>query len=120
MSEQLTFDALPDPTADRVGRFHADGPETEREAAELVMPRSGSQRARILTQLYAVGEHGATDYELNELLNPGRRSVCAGTRRAELIRDGWPIVDSGRRRPTDTATPAIVWILERSNDDRVA
>ena len=109
---QLTFEDLPDPGRPFVGRFHHGGRDTERNAAVKAEPRSGTARAKVLAELRRRGEHGATDYELNEMLLPGRRSVSAGTRRAELIRDGWPIVDSGRRRTTDTDTPAIVWRLE--------
>lgn len=101
----------PDPAREIVGRYHSGGRDTEWNAAHRVIPRAGTQRARVLAALRHRGATGATDYELNELLVPGRRSVSAGTRRAELIRDGWPIVDSGRRRATDTDTPAIVWRL---------
>jgi hypothetical protein len=101
-----------DPLEERVGRYHANGADTELAAAVAAAPRAGTARARVLEELRRLGAEGATDFELNEMLLPGRRSVSAGTRRAELIRDGWPIVDSGRRRQTDTSTPAIVWMLD--------
>lgn len=109
--EQDVQEPLPDPTEPRVGRFHKDGPVTERISAALVAPRSGTQRAHVLEHLRAVGERGATDYELWRDGNVGVRPHVAGTRREELISDGWPIIDTGRTRPTDTGTPAIVWVL---------
>lgn len=111
MSEQLSL-GLPDPRRDRPGRFHHDGPDTERIAAALVAPRSGTQRGRVLQWLRAVGEAGSTDYELWNEAGIGARPHVPGTRREELIADGWPIVDTGRRRLTDTGSPAIVWKLE--------
>jgi len=107
---QLSF--MPDPNEPRPGRFHRDGHDTERTAAALVAPRSGSQRARVLDVLRKVGELGATDYELWAHWGIGARPHVPGTRREELIADGWPIIASARRRPTDTGTPAIVWVLQ--------
>lgn len=107
---------LPDPGRSIPGRFHNDPRDTEQSAAMADEPRLGTHRARVLDEFRVRGRDGLTDYEMNEILVPGRRSVSAGTRRAELIRDGWPIVDSGRRRPTDTDTPAIVWVLVGDRD----
>lgn len=101
---------LPDPAADRPGRCHAGGTDTEREAARLVAPRTGSQRAWVLERLKQVGRNGATDFELWES-GIGARPHVPATRREELIADGWPIRDSGMRRMTDTGSPAIVWVL---------
>ena len=107
----VELDGRPDPGREMAGRAHAGAGPTELAAART-SPRKGSQRAEVLEHLRQQGAEGATDFELNELIAPGRRAVSAGTRRAELIRDGWPIVDSGRRRPTDTGAPAVVWALE--------
>lgn len=105
------FDNPPatDPATNRPGRCHANGTDTEREAARRVEPRTGSQRAAVLDHLRRVGEAGATDYELWRQ-GIGARPHVPATRREELIADGWPIRDSGQRRPTDTGTPAIVWV----------
>jgi hypothetical protein len=92
-----------------VGQYHRNGHDTEVAAAESVAPRSGTQRARVL-ELFRSGR-GWTDYELGEALHLFR--WVAGTRRGELIRDGWPIEDSGDRRMTDTGTKAIVWSLRQ-------
>lgn len=119
MSEQLTLSQLqrarPDPSRPLEGRRHADGGDTERHAARAVAPRSGTQRAAVLEVLRAAqaSGDGCTDYELWRL-GIGARPHVPGTRREELIADGWPIVDSGLRRPTDTGSPAIVWrLIER-------
>lgn len=100
---------IADPQTPRVGPFHRDDPETSVVAAMTDLPRKGTQRARVLEALQQLGATGATDYELGERL--GLFRWVAGTRRGELIADGWPIVDSGERRLTDTASRAIVWCL---------
>lgn len=104
---------LADPAREMPGRAHRGAGDTELAAA--LEPKRGSQRFAVLEHLRDAGELGATDFELNNMLAPGRRSVSAGTRRAELIADGWPIVDSGERRATDTGAPAIVWRLEAAS-----
>ena len=78
----------------------------------MITPRTGSQRARVLDALREVGDDGATDYELWAVHGVGARPHVPGSRRGELIADGWPIIDSGRRRKTDTGMPAIVWVLD--------
>jgi hypothetical protein len=104
------FDVLPrDPLIPRVGPSHHNDPETAREAARRDLPRKGTQRARVLDAFRELGETGATDYELGRRLEMFR--WVAGTRRGELIEDGWLIVDSGERRVTDTGSRAIVWRL---------
>ena len=107
---QLSMDGRLDPARPMIGRFHHDGTDTERGAAMRVAPRAGTQRAKVLRHLQQVGADGATDYELWRA-GIGIRPHVPGTRREELIADGWPIVDSGRRRLTDTGTRAIVWTL---------
>ena len=119
MSEQLRIGQIqqltlvrPDPARPMEGRVHRDGTDTERAAALRVMPRSGTQRAAVLHALRMVGNDGLTDYQLHAIYKIGARPHVPATRREELIADGWPIVDSGKRRPTDTGSPAIVWRLE--------
>lgn len=102
----------PDPGRMMVGRHHTVGPDTERIAAALVAPRSGTQRAKVLAWLRSCGDEGATDFELWSSAGIGARPHVPATRREELISDGWPIKDSGDRRRTDTGSPAIVWVLE--------
>lgn len=107
-------DERPDPARPMAGRYHHDGPDTERTSASLVAPKSGTQRATVLEALQAAGERGATDHELWRATEQKCvRPHVAGTRREELIADGWPILDSGQRRLTDTGRPAIVWVLRQ-------
>lgn len=110
MSEALQLELTPEPN--RVGRYHRDGQDTERAAAIRVAPRTGTQRAKVLAFLQAAGPEGATDYELWHFAGIGARPHVPGTRREELIAEGWPIVDSGKRRKTDTGAAAIVWHFE--------
>jgi hypothetical protein len=110
---QLTLEAArPDPARPIMGAYHRTGPDTERIAAARVMPRSGSQRAAVLERLRQAGPNGVTDNEMHFMYRIGARPHVPGSRRLELIADGWPITDSGRRRRTDTGAPAIVWVLE--------
>jgi hypothetical protein len=108
---EASASARPDPGRVMEGRYHHDGPSTERAAARRVAPRAGSQRARVLEALRQRLARGATDYELWNDWSIGARPHVPGTRREELIADGWPIKDSGTRRRTDTGAAAIVWVL---------
>ena len=111
MSELQLELELPDPSVDLPGAFHgahADAPETERAAAELVEPRSGTDRLRVLRRLAELGDHGATDEELE--LDLGTRPYAVRSRRVELKKLGW-VVDSGARRPTRSGATAAVWAL---------
>jgi len=107
--DQLTFDQ--DPGRNMIGRFPTGASDASLQAAIRVYPRSGTQRCRVLETLRRLGERGATDYELWRAFGIGARPHVPATRREELIADGWPIVDSTRRRRTDTGSPAIVWVL---------
>ena len=105
------FDRLPDPGDDRLGYFHgpaAGAPPTERLAAVLVYPRSGTKRLAVLEYLVERGDTGATDEEIS--LGLSMRLYTAAPRRHELVGDGW-LEDSGRTRRTTTGTPATVWVL---------
>jgi hypothetical protein len=102
---------LPDPGRDLLGKFHgpeAAAPESERVAAIMQMPRSGTARLRVLQRIAACGDRGATDEENSIALN--MRLYTAAPRRNELLNDGW-IEDSGQTRPTTMRAPATVWVL---------
>lgn len=79
-------------------------PDTSHKAATQSAKRGPSQRRRIWEALQRLGE--ATDYELGETCNILRSS--ASKRRQELQQLGH-VIDTGKRRPTDTGTMAIVW-----------
>lgn len=82
---------LPDPTTPRAGKVGRMHPATSRTAAELVAPRAGSKRARILDLLYANHSRGdrvgMTAAEIGDALGPSRNE-CA-TRLGELREQGW-------------------------------
>ena len=92
----------------RLGRSHRHAPDTEREAAIAVFPRTGTQRRQVFDYLALTGEGGATDWELAEELEISRTGV--GARRNELMRDGY-VSDSGRRRLGPYGMRGIVWVL---------
>ena len=56
MTEQL---ALPDQPGTITGTDH---PPTSHEAAERVLPRTGTQRRRVLTQLKLLHPYGMEDF----------------------------------------------------------
>ncbi len=108
MNEQLE---LPLPGANRIGRFHgpnSGAPETQREAALLVYPRTGIARERVLRLITRAGEAGVTDEEGRRVL--GMFENTYRPRRNELLNDGW-IVDTGVRRPTTSGARAVAWVL---------
>lgn len=67
-------------------------------------------RERVLEVYRNAGPRGLSDYEASVRAGIARPH-SAGTRREELIRRGYRIVDSGQRRPTDSGRMAIVWVL---------
>ena len=93
--------ALPDPGENRIGKFNnpatSGAPVTQRKAAILLYPKSGTQRLRVLDAIAGAGERGATDAENEVVLHGLHQGVSA--RRKELLDDGW-IEDSGRERKT--------------------
>ena len=99
---------LPDPTRNIPGALHRGAGDTERAAAELVAPRSGTWRWRVLLAVARAGASGRTDWELHSEL--GGLLYTVAPRRHELARDGW-IVDSGERRRTPSGVDAVVWVL---------
>lgn len=99
--------ALSDPEAPAPGRLHRGAGETERAAALAAMPKTGTQRRRVL-EAFVFAPSGLTDHELAG--RTGLYLYSAAPRRTELVHGGW-LRDSGRRRPTPSGTPAVVWVL---------
>lgn len=97
---EVALTALFDPT--RLVR--TTDPDTSHTAATNASKRGPSQRRRTWEALIRLGE--ATDYELAEATHILRSS--AAKRRQELQQLGH-VIDTGKRRPTDTGTMAIVW-----------
>lgn len=106
----LTIHDLPNPTRDAVGKFQRAGAaSTQRQAALLVTPRTGTQRGRVLDWIARAGANGATDEEIAEGL--GMLANTERPRRVELEEQGW-IVNSGRTRKTHASgSAAVVWTL---------
>jgi hypothetical protein len=86
---------------------------TQVAAAAAVLPRTGTQRRRVLDAIRAAGpvrpdgSGGLTDEEIEDALHIGGNTERP--RRKELEHDGL-IVESGRFRATSTGRDAIVWV----------
>lgn len=94
-------------TSDRLGTSRASDPATSKAAALDNLPRSGSQKSRVLSALVR-HQAGLTDYELGLAIGVLRSS--AGKRRQELEELGL-IERTGGTRPTDTGSDALIWRL---------
>lgn len=98
----------PDPAANAVGMVRTDHPSTSREAALHAMPRSGTQRLRVLE---AIVECPRTDDELQRDLRMSGNSERP--RRVELVEGGWIEPSGETRRTLSGDEDAIVWRLAR-------
>lgn len=96
---------LPSPTL-RSSKVRRDHPDTSHNAAERIMPRSGTQRHAVLSLIAA--SDGLTDAEIQDGLRISESSERP--RRIELVEQGW-IEDSGVRRIYRGHEEAIVWVL---------
>lgn len=85
----------------------AEARPTQVAAAAAVLPRTGTQRARVLAEIKRSGRGGLTDEEIGARLDLGGNSVRP--RRLKLVESGL-VVDSGDRRPTPGGGPAIIWV----------
>lgn len=108
LEEALDDVALPDPTENTDGIVGRDHPDTSKQAALNVMPRTGTQRLAVLEAVANGRDGGMTDEEIRDELGLRYSSECA--RRKELVDGGW-LEDSGRTRPTSTGQEAIVWVV---------
>lgn len=105
---------LSDPAAPDT-QVRRDAQRTSRAAAYAALPRSGSQRMRILRMLLAL--KGATDDEIVDTLSMNPNSVRP--RRRELVLGGW-LEDSGTTRPSHAAghEDMIVWQVTAAGRQR--
>lgn len=114
----LFDDGLSDPGENKPGLHQrpGDAAETQRKSAYEVMPATGTWRRRVLRAVWQAGEDGATDDELQVLLdlNPSTERP----RRVELCDGGW-IEDSTRRRKTRSGCSAVVWTLTEEAQRRL-
>lgn len=89
-------------------------PATSHIAAQGGRKSRGTQRIKVYNYFGECKGQGSTDYEMKLVLHFTESS--ARKRRQELRDDGL-IIDSGRRRPTNTGYPAIVWVLAEYADE---
>lgn len=115
------FLPLSNPDENTVGAHHgrrSGAPDTEREAAYAVMPRTGTKRRAALdayAERWFAAEDGLSDYELRHEL--GAHNGGPQARRHELMKGNW-LEDSGRRRQTGHGGSATVWVLSPSGRRR--
>ncbi len=104
------FDLSDEPGPGAYGRRRLgvpySNPTTSKATAESVKPDTNRQRARVRAYLIHRGKDGATDEEMQAHI-PMNASTQR-PRRVELVTAG-EVVDSGRKRPTASGHPAIVW-----------
>lgn len=99
----------------QIGGQHQGGHDTSATALQLVAPKAGSQRERVLQALAHNGlphgddreRQGLTDVQL--ATSTGLPANSLRPRRVELVDAGW-VEDSGRRREHN-GRPHVVWVL---------
>lgn len=94
---------------DSPGSFNRNSPETAKIASQLSGLIQGSTRRRIVDECiscYGCPALGLTDRELETRLRGKHQTVSSA--RNWLVNAGW-LVDSGKRRKTDSGRPAVVW-----------
>lgn len=84
---------------------------TSKQAANNILPRSGTMRRKIYELVNNRG--GMTDYELETQLSGKHQSVSASRR--SLVVDGW-LVDSGTTRKNLQGNDCIVWVVSGFNE----
>ena len=100
----MTATTLFDSIKPKARRNH---PATSHQAAERILPKSGTLRAKVYAKLKQWGSHGLTDENMQTMLamNPSTQRP----RRIELVEAGL-VRDSGRVRLTRSKRNAIVWV----------
>jgi hypothetical protein len=94
----------PDPSQPRT-TTGASHPDTSHEAARRALPRSGTQRERVLAYYRANYPVAFTREFVADQLQIPYGSINA--RCNELVNDGW-LVDTGLREPTKAGSPAMM------------
>ena len=79
--------------------------KTSRDAAEKILPKTGTMRRKIYELINNYG--GLADFEIERLLDMKHQTVSAGRR--GLVIDGF-IVDSGKTRKNESGNECTVWI----------
>jgi transcription initiation factor IIE alpha subunit len=82
--------------------------DTSLEAARSYAEHASTDSTRVLRVIRFLGDHGATDDEIEQAL--GMPHQTASARRRDLVIAGM-VVDSGLRRRTRSGRNAKVWIV---------
>ena len=86
-------------------------PDRDTSIAAAHLAASSARKSRdIAIEILRNHPEGLTDFELADLAGMQQNSI--GKRRGELVAHGL-VRDSGRRRPSTTGSPAIVWEVIR-------
>lgn len=78
--------------------------DTSRQAAEKVLPKTGTIRRQILSLIAEYG--GLADFEIERIMKGKHQTISAGRR--SLVIDGF-IVDSGTTRENESGNRCTVW-----------
>jgi hypothetical protein len=89
---------------------HVFGSATSRAGAERIKHKSESLEEFVLSVLRVAGDRGATDFELQDAAAREGITSLLRPRRATLLARG-DIVPSGRKRPSPTGIPVMVWTV---------
>lgn len=92
---------------DNVVHLSKRASRTQRKAAEKMLPRTGSIRARVYEAVKFRGFDGMTDFELEKYLG-GKHQTISSSRRS-LVLDGY-ILDSGTTRKNPEGFDCTVWV----------
>lgn len=93
------------------GGARRSDPDTSKDAALEVFPRSGSQRRKIFDAIAAAGENGLTSEEVSESTGIAF-ARSSGPRISELKRGGW-IEPNGTRPGTLKAEQEVLVLTEK-------
>ena len=79
--------------------------DTSRNAAQKVLPKTGTIRRQVMDLVYI--HNGLADFELEELMN-GKHQTISASRRS-LVIDGF-LIDSGKTRKNAQGNECTIWI----------
>lgn len=91
---------------DKMPPFARDS-ETSRRAAQFIRSEAPTMRVAVLALIQTMGEHGATDEEIEMALDYKHQTASA--RRNELMNMG--LIKKNGKRPTTSGCSADVWVV---------
>lgn len=94
-----------------------NGTSTSKLAADRMKPFAPKQAERVFEFIKSQGDHGATDEEIQTALKMSGNSERP--RRHRLLQQG-KVRDSKNMRPTESGTPATVWVAVSPDHPPVA